>query len=76
MSRWVSAEMRIVRRALTIVGAILAFVGLFWLGQGMGIIRWPASSFMIDEYLWVVTGSVVGALGLLLILIARRLPRR
>ena len=68
--------MRIVRRTLLIVGAILAFVGLFWLGQGMGVIRWPASSFMIDQYLWVVTGSVTGALGLLLVLIARRLPRR
>ncbi len=68
--------MRFVRRALMIVGAILAVVGLFWLGQGMGIIRWPASSFMIDQYLWVVTGSVTGALGLLLLLIARRLPRR
>ncbi|MDJ0276162.1 hypothetical protein QLH51_04995 [Sphingomonas sp. 2R-10] len=68
--------MRYVRRTLTIVGAILAFVGLFWLGQGMGIIRWPASSFMIDQYLWVITGSVTAALGLLLILIARRLPRR
>ncbi|WP_294318113.1 hypothetical protein [uncultured Sphingomonas sp.] len=59
-----------------IVGAIFAFVGLFWLGQGMGIIRWPASSFMIDQYLWVVSGSVIAALGLLLVLIARRLPRR
>ncbi|MDJ0276251.1 hypothetical protein QLH51_05480 [Sphingomonas sp. 2R-10] len=68
--------MRFVRRALMIVGAILAVVGLFWLGQGMGIIRWPASSVMIDQYLWVVTGSVTGALGLLLLLIARRLPRR
>ncbi|MGN5373763.1 hypothetical protein [Sphingomonas hankookensis] len=68
--------MRIVRRALTIVGAILACVGLFWLGQGMGIIRWPAGSFMVDQYLWVVSGSVIAALGLLLVLIARRLPRR
>ncbi len=68
--------MRIVRRVLMILGTIIAFVGLFWLGQGMGIIRWPASSFMVDQYLWVVTGSVVGALGLLLVLIARRLPRR
>lgn len=68
--------MRIVQRTLMIVGAILAFVGLCWLGQGMGVIRWPASSFMIDQYLWVVTGSVTGALGLLLVLIARRLPRR
>jgi hypothetical protein len=42
----------------------------------MGIIRWPASSFMIDQYLWVVSGSVIAALGLLLVLIARRLPRR
>jgi hypothetical protein len=31
---------------------------------------------MIDQYLWVVSGSVIAALGLLLVLIARRLPRR
>lgn len=68
--------MRFVRRALMIVGAILAVVGLFWPSQWMGIIRWPASSFMIDQHLWVVTGSVTGALGLPLLLIARRLPRR
>lgn len=68
--------MGILRRVLLIAGAIAAFVGLFWLGQGMGIIRWPASSFMIDQYLWVVTGSVVAAGGLLLVLIARRIPRR
>ncbi len=68
--------MRVVRRVLMIAGAILALVGAVWLGQGTGIVRWPAGSSMVDDYLWVVTGSVVAALGLLLVLIARRLPRR
>ena len=68
--------MRLARRVLLILGSIAALLGFFWLGQGLGIIRWPASSFMIDRYTWVVTGSIVGAAGLLVILVARRLPRR
>jgi hypothetical protein len=65
--------MRIARRLLMIAGAIAALVGLFWIGQGMGIIRWPASSFMIDQYDWVVTGSVTAVVGLVAILVARRM---
>lgn len=65
--------MRPARRVLTIAGVIAAFVGLFWIGQGTGIVRWPASSFMIDQYDWIVTGSAVAVAGLVAILIARRM---
>ncbi|MFV0624939.1 hypothetical protein ACBY01_13145 [Sphingomonas sp. ac-8] len=65
--------MRPARRALLIAGAVAAFVGLFWIGQGTGIVRWPTSSFMIDQYRWTVTGSVVAVAGLVAILIARRM---
>ncbi|MCC2976452.1 hypothetical protein LK533_07165 [Sphingomonas sp. PL-96] len=65
--------MHIARRLLMIAGAVAAIVGLFWIGQGMGIIRWPTSSFMIDQYDWVVTGSVTAVAGLVAILVARRM---
>jgi hypothetical protein len=65
--------MRVARRLLMITGVIAAIVGLFWIGQGMGILRWPASSFMIDQYDWVVTGTVTAVVGLVAILVARRM---
>ena len=65
--------MRAARRLLMITGVIAAIVGLFWIGQGMGIIRWPASSFMIDQYNWVLTGTVTAVAGLVAILVARRM---
>ncbi|WP_136161437.1 hypothetical protein [Sphingomonas flavalba] len=60
------------RRALIIIGVVAALVGFWWLGQGTEVIRWPASS-MLGEPFWVTAGSALGALGLVLILIARRI---
>ena len=63
------------RRVLTIVGVLLALVGLLWVGQGLGYVNWPASSFMIDQRPWADRGAVVAAIGLLLVLAARRVRR-
>lgn len=63
------------RSVLIAVGAILTAFGLLFVGQGLGWVRWPASSFMIDQYTWVLRGSVVAATGLVVILVARRARR-
>ncbi|TKD50122.1 hypothetical protein [Sphingomonas baiyangensis] len=60
------------RRILIAIGIALALMGLLWIGQGLGMVRWPASSFMIDQRPWVTNGAVLAVLGLVLILIARR----
>ena len=57
---------------LTIVGIILLAMGLLWMGQGSGSVPWPAESFMISQIQWVYYGGVTAAVGLLLIIIARR----
>ena len=57
---------------LTIVGIILLAMGLLWMGQGSGYIPWPAESFMISQIQWVYYGGVTAAVGLLLVIIARR----
>ena len=36
------------RMLFTFIGALLLGMGLLFCGQGLGIIRWPASSFMIN----------------------------
>jgi drug/metabolite transporter superfamily protein YnfA len=63
------------RSALIAVGLILAAFGLLFIGQGLGYVRWPASSFMIDQSIWVTRGAIVAVAGLVLILIARRIRR-
>ncbi len=68
MRRW--------RPVLIALGAVLALVGLLWIGQGLGIINWPASSFMLDQRVWADRGAGLAAVGLLLILLARRLRIR
>jgi uncharacterized membrane protein len=57
---------------LTFIGYLLLAMGLFWACQGAGIIRWPAESFMISQFQWVYYGGATAAVGLVLIIFARR----
>jgi len=57
---------------LLIVGILALLMGLLWIGQGIGFIHWPASSFMIDQRPWALRGGILAAVGLVLILFARR----
>jgi hypothetical protein len=57
---------------LTPIGIILLLAGLVFAGQGMGYIPWPAESLMINETRWVYYGAGIAAVGLLLIIVARR----
>ena len=53
--------MATIRRVL---GALLFFTGVVWIGQGLG---WIGGSFMTGSTFWAVTGAVcvVAALALL-----------
>jgi uncharacterized membrane protein len=55
------------RRFLLIVGLLALAIGLLWIGQGLGVINWPASSFMIRQLHWAGYGAALAALGLILI---------
>ena len=63
------------RRAVTISGLTVAAFGALFLLQGLDVVRWPAESFMLGRQAWVDRGAVIAALGLGLVLAARRLPR-
>ena len=58
--------------SLVIIGLVLLAAGLLFVGQGLGMIRWPAESFMIDQTRWIYYGGAIAAVGLLLIIVARR----
>lgn len=67
--------MQILRISLTVLGAVLALIGLVWIGQGSGYFPYPASSFMINQSPWMLRGALVAIVGLALIFAARRLVR-
>jgi hypothetical protein len=67
--------MRTLRPILMALGVLMALMGLLWIGQGLGYIHWPASSFMLDQRPWADRGAILATLGLVLILAARRLFR-
>ena len=51
------------KTALTLIGIIALAMGLLWMGQGLGFVRWPTSSFMIDETPWIYYGRGHGGGG-------------
>ena len=52
---------------LLTVGFLALAIGLLWIGQGTGAIKWPASSFMVDQLQWAGYGAMLSAVGLILI---------
>jgi len=55
------------RKLLLTVGFLALALGLFWIGQGTGVIAWPQSSFMIGQIQWAGYGATLTAVGLILI---------
>ena len=51
------------RKWLLIVGFLALAIGLLWIGQGTGVVAWPASSFMISQIQWAWYGAALAALG-------------
>ena len=60
------------KAALLILGILAVLLGLLWIGQGTGLVNWPASSFMIDQRPWVTRGVVLALVGIGLIAASRR----
>lgn len=67
--------MRAARLLLTILGVLMALIGLVWIGQGTGMFPYPASSFMINQTPWILRGCVLAVIGVALVWLARRLFR-
>jgi uncharacterized membrane protein len=60
------------RKLLLVLGFIALAIGLLWIGQGTGVVKWPKSSFMISQIQWAGYGVALGALGLILIWQSKR----
>jgi hypothetical protein len=69
-----SARISPMRIPFLTLGLLALFVGLLWIGQGTGLIAWPRSSFMISQMQWAYYGAALAALGIGLMVLARRPP--
>ena len=58
------------------LGIVMMLMGLLWVGQGLGLVMWPAESFMLADRVWARNGAILAAFGLALVLISARSGRR
>jgi uncharacterized membrane protein len=54
-------------KLLLVLGLLALAIGLLWIGQGTGVIKWPESSFMISQIQWAYYGAALAVVGLVLI---------
>jgi len=67
----------VLRGALLALGILLALAGGLWMLQGLGIVNWPADSFMLADRQWAINGAITMIVGLGLAWLSRRgRPRR
>jgi hypothetical protein len=55
-----------------ILGVAMILVGGLWALQGLDIVRWPASSFMLGDTTWTRNGIVLAVVGIFLAWFARK----
>jgi len=61
--------------ALALGGAVFA-VGVLWTLQGLGVVKWPASSFMISQKIWAIRGGALLLVSIVLVAAMRATPNR
>ena len=64
--------MKFLKMLLTILGVLMVLMGGLWIGQGLNIIKWPETSFMIGVPQWSWNGLFLALAGLALIWLSRR----
>jgi hypothetical protein len=60
------------RQMVLLAGITSLVFGALFTGQGLGFIRWPESSFMIDSTRWVYYGAAMAIVGAILLTLSRR----
>ena len=52
---------------MRVFGVAAMLMGLLWMGQGAGLIMWPASSFMLAQQQWILWGALLALIGLAIV---------
>ena len=62
--------------AIFLLGEVITSAGILFAIQGANLVRWPAESFMVDTRNWIAYGIGIAAIGIGLMLAARRMRQR
>ncbi|MEQ5786590.1 hypothetical protein J3454_01640 [Erythrobacter sp. NFXS35] len=62
--------------ALKAFGGLLIAFGALWALQGLGLLDWPAGSFMLAQREWVFYGALTALVGGGILWGASRVPHR
>ena len=63
------------RSVLQVFGVALMLAGGLWTLQGLGLVMWPAESFMLADRQWALYGALTFVAGLALAFLGRRKRR-
>lgn len=66
---------KVLRAIVLVVGVLLILAGGLWTLQGLGLVMWPAESFMLADRKWAVNGALTVLAGLVLVWLSRRRAR-
>lgn len=61
-----------VKALMAIVGVAALLMGSLWILQGLDIVHWPESSFMLGDRVWTRNGVILALVGALLVWFARK----
>lgn len=61
---------------LIALGVALEAIGILFALQGAGLVRWPASSFMIDQPTWLYIGVALALVGNVVMFLGLRRRRK
>ena len=64
--------MAALKSILGIIGIAAILVGGMWVLQGLDIVRWPASSFMLGDTTWTRNGAILAVVGAIMLWFARK----
>ena len=65
------------RQQLLIFAGILGFIaGMVFMLQGLGVIRYPSDSFMVDNRVWITRGGILAFLSAILVAGVRLVPAK
>ena len=65
--------MAVVRIAMLVIGMLAVAFGLLFTLQGLGIVHWPRSSFMLEDRSWAWRGAIMMIGGSLMAFYGRKL---
>jgi len=64
--------MGLIKAIAAIVGVAAILMGGLWILQGLDIVHWPSSSFMLGDTTWTRNGVVLAVVGVVLLWFSRR----